>query len=88
MNCKHNYARVNEPRVLIQIFSMINRGRTAARKVNLHKYIYTIYRVFRIFFMDPLGGILIYYLHKLNEVFLHIFPSIGFTLPYSKNHKM
>ena len=36
MNCKHNYARVNEPRVLIQIFSMINRGRTAARKVNLH----------------------------------------------------
>ena len=34
MNCKHNYARVNEPRAYSD--SMINRGRTAARKVNLH----------------------------------------------------
>ena len=42
MNCKHNYARVNEPRAYSD--SMINRGRTAAhrrsetRKVNLHIY--------------------------------------------------
>ena len=28
MNCKHNYARVNEPRAYSD--SMINRGRTAA----------------------------------------------------------
>ena len=46
MNCKHNYARVNEPRAYSD--SMINRGRTAAhhrRSESQPTYIYTIYWV-------------------------------------------